>query len=145
MVEISTVANTCTLMHVRKASRVITQLYDEALQPSGLLSNQFTILVTLARVGSATMNTLAQQLVMDRTTLTRNLKPVEKKGLIEIKPGQDKRTRLVSLTALGENTLEQALPRWEQAQSQVIATLGEKQWRAFLAGLSHTAQLGQLE
>lgn len=142
MVKLKTVATTCTCMNIRKASRALTQLYDEALQPSGLLVTQFTVLVALAIKKSATMTDLAKDLGMDRTTLTRNLKPLETQGLVQITPGQDRRTRLIEMTAAGHGALNEALPLWEQVQAQVMAQLGE-QWETLLAGLLKSAQLNQ--
>ncbi|HEY9847811.1 MAG TPA: MarR family transcriptional regulator, partial [Candidatus Caenarcaniphilales bacterium] len=92
------ISQVCACFNLRKASRAVTQLYDKVLQPSGLLATQFTLLSAIALTGSVTITRLAQELVMDRTTLARNLKPLERQGLIQIKPGQDQRTRIVTLT-----------------------------------------------
>lgn len=140
-VKLGIVANTCTCFNLRKASRAITQLFDEKLQPSGLLITQFTILVAVSVAGSGTMNDLADGLGMDRTTLTRNLKPLEKQGLITIVPGSDQRVRLVSLTDRGRAALVKALPLWESAQACVIEGLGESRWKVLLAGLSDTTSI----
>lgn len=78
---------------------------------------------------------------MDRTTLTRNLKPLEKQGFIEIEPGQDQRMRVVTLTAKGHAALAKALPLWEQAQEFVVEGLGQKRWSSLLEGLSDTVSL----
>lgn len=143
MVKLGVVANTCACFNLRKASRTVTQLYDEILQPSGLLATQFTLLVAIAIAGSATITRLATELVMDRTTLTRNLKPLERQGLIEISPGQDLRTRVVKLTASGSEALFKALPLWEQAQTRVVEGLGQKRWNTLLSDLSDTVLLTQ--
>ncbi|MBF2008666.1 MAG: winged helix-turn-helix transcriptional regulator [Chlorogloeopsis fritschii C42_A2020_084] len=132
------VAATCTCFNLRKASRVVTQLFDEVLQPSGLLVNQFTLLAAINIAGSAPITRLAQELVMDRTTLTRNLKPLERQGLIQIEPGKDQRTRVVSLTAEGYAALEKALPLWEEAQTLVVEQLGQQRWSILLKSLSDT-------
>lgn len=141
MNQLNTVAATCTCMNIRKASRVITQLYDEALQPSGVLVSQFTILVALASVGSITMTDLAEALVMDRTTLTRNLKPLGRQGMVRIEQGRDQRTRVLSLTDAGRATLANALPLWSQIQAQVVEGLGQERWSQLLTGLSDTVSL----
>lgn len=135
------VAAVCTCFNLRKASRAITQLYDQVLQPSGLLATQFTLLVAISVAGSATVTRLAQELVMDRTTLTRNLKPLERQGLIEIEPGQDQRTRVVSLTDKGHKALARAIPLWEQAQAHIVEGLGQSRWSALLSDLSDTVLL----
>ena len=144
MTQLNTVAATCFCMNIRKASRVITQLYDEALKPSGLLVSQFTLLVALASVGSITMTQLAEALVMDRTTLTRNLKPLEREGLVRIESGQDQRTRVLSLTNAGQTALEKALPLWQEVQIQVVERLGQEQWKLLLTGLLNTVSLTEL-
>jgi DNA-binding MarR family transcriptional regulator len=128
----------CTCFSLRKAARVVTQLFDEMMAPSGLLVTQFTILGVVAAIKESTMNQLAQYLVMDRTTLTRNLKPLEREGLIQINPGLDKRTRLISLTQKGVRSLENAIPFWEQAQASVVSQLGQEYWETLMSQLSHT-------
>ena len=109
----------CPAFNIRAASRVITQLFDEILKPSGLQITQFAVLVGITLFGSPTINQLATGLVMDRTTLTRNLKPIEKLGLIKIKQGDDKRTYVVELTAKGKLALNKTLPYWEKARATV--------------------------
>ncbi|NJL37207.1 MAG: winged helix-turn-helix transcriptional regulator [Leptolyngbyaceae cyanobacterium RM1_406_9] len=131
----------CTCFSLRKATRVITQFFDERLQSSGLLVNQFTLLAALSQAGSPTMKALAQILVMDRTTLTRNLKPLQRQGLIAIEPGQDQRERIVTLTAAGQSALVQAFPLWKAAQQQVVERLGTEQWQMLLFGLANTVSL----
>lgn len=140
-VKLGIVANTCACFNLRKASRTVTQLYDEILQPSGLLATQFTLLVAIAIAGSVTITRLAEKLVMDRTTLTRNLKPLERQGLIEIAPGQDQRTRVVTLTASGREALAKAIPLWEQAQASVVEGLGQNRWSTLLSNLADTVLL----
>lgn len=134
-------ATSCTCFNLRKATRVVTQFFDEKLQPSGLLVNQFTLLTALAQVGSPTMKTLAQVLVMDRTTLTRNLKPLQRQGLVAIEPGQDQRERIVTLTATGQSALAKAFPLWKEAQQQVVEGLGQEQWQVLLSSLTNTVSL----
>ena len=141
LVQLGNVANTCTCFNLRKATRVVTQFFDEQLKPSGLLITQFTILVAIAQAGSGTINDLADLLVMDRTTLTRNLKPLEREGFVAIQPGEDRRIRVVSLTAKGRNALAVALPLWERAQTSVIDGLGQQQWNSLLIALNDTVSL----
>ena len=135
------VGASCTRFSLRKAARVVTQLFDEQMASSGLLVTQFSILGVIATMKESTMNQLAQYLVMDRTTLTRNLKPLEREGLIQINPGKDKRTRLISLTPEGIEALQKALPLWEQAQSLMISQLGKERWKSLMSHLSDTTDL----
>jgi DNA-binding MarR family transcriptional regulator len=132
---------TCACFNLRKASRAVTQIFDEVLEPSGLQITQFTLLLAVAAVGTATMVPLAQGLVMDRTTLTRNLKPLERLGLVEVKPGRDRRTRVVTLTPAGQTALAKALPLWEQAQAIVQERLGNHLYSLLLSALSDTIAL----
>jgi len=115
---------------VRSLSRKISQLYDDALAPSGLKGTQFSLL-SQARVrrGQAplTVTALAAVLNTDRTTMTRNLRTLEQSGLIALQPGADARSRCVVLTAEGEAAFRQALGLWKQAQAQVRALCGSDQ------------------
>ncbi len=128
----------CTCFHLRKASRSVTQMFAGYMQPSGLEPTQFGLLTILAQGGSLSINQLADRLVMDRTTLTRNLKPVERQGLVKVVPGEDRRMRIVTLTARGRAKLEEALPLWRAAQKEIIKRLGGKRWSALISELSAT-------
>jgi DNA-binding MarR family transcriptional regulator len=134
------VATLCTCGNLRRAARVITQLYDDMLRPSGLLVTQFKLLGALAAHGSMALSPLAEQLALDPTTLARNLKPLERDGLVAIAVGADRRTRLVRLTERGQGALEKALPLWEEAQAWVINQMGQErrhtmldEWAALVA------------
>ena len=94
----------CACFNFRKASRAVTQLYDEALQPSGLRATQLVILLSAAVNPGLGISKLARELVMDASTLNRNLKPLEKRGLISVDDSKDGRRRLVSLTAKGQDS-----------------------------------------
>ncbi len=141
LTKVSIVPQTCIGMHIRRASRIVTQIYDAALRPVGLVLNQFTLLVSIHLVKSKSISCLAQELFTDQTTLTRNLKVLEKRGLVAIESGEDRRVRLVSLTDEGRAVLAQALPLWEQAQVDVQARFGHPQWQTLLALLSDTQAL----
>lgn len=132
---------TCACYKVRKAARAITKLYDDVLRPSGLRVTQFSLLMATRVMGPVTVVKLAQVLVMDRTTLTRNLQILEKRGLITIKPGEDRREREVTLTASGMEVLAQAVPLWEEAQEQVRKELGEEKLQNLLGDLSEMISL----
>lgn len=141
LVRVSQVPAICMGMHVRRASRIVTQVYDAALRPVGLVLNQFTLLVSIHLVESTPITRLAQELFTDQTTLTRNLKLLEKRGLVAIEPGEDRRVKLVSLTAEGRSVLAQAMPLWEQAQAEVENRLGQQQFYTLLSVLSEVTAL----
>ncbi len=103
--------------------------------------SQLTILVVLYRFGTQTINEMAEQLELDRTTLSRNLKPLARQGLLTIALGSDQRTRVVTLTAEGEETLLRVLPLWEQTQSYMVEGIGEANASLLLAQLSEAAAL----
>ncbi|ESA36365.1 family transcriptional regulator [Leptolyngbya sp. Heron Island J] len=139
--ELNKISSTCAGLNFRKVSRVVTQHFDEILRPSGLLITQFTVLVALAKVRAIAITKLAEILMMDRTTLTRNLKPMQREGWLEIEPGQDKRTRIVSMSPDGEIALAKALPLWQQAQMNVVELLGEARWDVLLSQLTEITEL----
>jgi DNA-binding MarR family transcriptional regulator len=141
MAKVLEVASFCACANLRKASRAVTQLYDESLQPTGLRATQFTLLVALSVTGSISITDLAQQLVIDRTTLTRNLTLLEHRGLVAIAKGDDQRTRLVTLTNQGREALMKSLPLWEQAQTRIVSGLGRAHWNTLLSGLSDVVSL----
>ena len=114
----------------------ITQFYDLALAPSGLLITQFTLLATLAQTTPIMINRLAEIMVMDRTTLTRNLRPLTIQGLVWIEEGEDRRTHLVLLTRAGEQAMLRAFPLWKEAQSRIVRALGQERFDHLLTDLS---------
>ena len=110
---------TCVGFNMRKAARLVTKHFDSVLEPTGLRSTQFHMLATIARHENMAITRLANLMVMDRTTLTRNLKPLEKMGYITGENGgdhKDRRKRAVRLTPAGHKVLDQAIPLWEKAQ-----------------------------
>jgi len=135
------VARACACANLRKAARAVTQVFDDALAPSGLKVTQFTLLVTSRLVGESTINELAERMVMDRTTLSRNLKPLVRSGLLEMQPGEDGRTRLVQLTPAGEQALKEAYPLWQQVQQETVSALGEERHEALLGDIAQTVSL----
>lgn len=135
------VARACACANLRRAARALTQLFDEALAPSGLRATQFTLLVTSRLMGESTINEVAERMGMDRTTLSRNLKPLVRNGLLEVRPGKDGRTRLVRITPAGEQALEVAYPLWQQAQQETVGVLGEERHEALLGDVARTVSL----
>ena len=130
----------CACFNLRKANRMVTQLYDEALKPAGIRSTQFTLLAATRQLGPISVNKLAEWIVMDRTTLTRNLKPLERDGLIAVRPGDDQRVREVSLTAKGRRTLKCAYPLWESVQARLREQLGNSRVDQLLVDLKATVK-----
>ncbi len=126
----------CACFNLRKAARAITQLYDAALEPSRLRATQFSLLAVLRAMGEPTISRLAKAMVMDRTTLTRNLRPLEKLGLLEVIAGKDRRTRHVGLTVLGRDRLATAFPLWREAQARVAKGLGAARRERLLSDLA---------
>ena len=120
----------CACANVRRAARALTQLYDDSVRPAGLRMTQFTILQALSLTGEISQGGLGALLVMDSTSLTRTLRLLRAKGWIEIRPGTDRRERLVKLSALGRKQLERATPSWQKAQSRLETALGPSHWRA---------------
>ena len=120
----------CTCMRMRRATRRVTQLYDHALEPSGLTVSQFGLLAYLLGASGAPSNassigTIAEWLGMDPTTLNRNLKPLAAKGLVRNAPDSaDGRVRVVRITEKGRRALLKAVPFWQSAQTRVDKTLG---------------------
>ncbi|MFB2836986.1 MarR family winged helix-turn-helix transcriptional regulator [Floridanema evergladense] len=141
LAQVSQVPAICMGMHVRRASRVMTQAYDAALRPVGLVLNQFTLLVSIYLFGSVSITRLAQELLTDQTTLTRNLKLLEKRGLVAIAPGEDRRIKLLSLTVEGQAVLAEAMPLWEQAQAELKQQFGQQKWQNLLSLLSEVKTL----
>jgi DNA-binding MarR family transcriptional regulator len=116
----------------RRAARMLTQVYDDALRPAGLRATQFTLLQALSLAGEVNQGELAHLLAMDSTTLTRNLRLLVRQGWIESRPGADQRERRLRLSASGERKLKRATHRWESAQAQLRARLGDGRWRELL-------------
>ena len=137
----------CCATAMRKASRRLTQLYDEALAPTGLRSTQLSILAEIAQAGrtAPTLSELAQALVLDRSALGHNLRPLERDGLIRMEPGrEDRRQRLVVLTPQGKRVLTAAGKLWRQAQAHFFSVYGEEKadlLRSALAEIAYDERL----
>src|SRR6516165_12611931 len=117
----------CTCLAVRQAARRVTQFYDQFLASAGLRTTQFSILAKLQRLGERSINELAAEMVMDRTTLGRNVLPLEREGLISIEPGRtDRRSKTVKLTPEGRKRLDEARERWRAAQAGFARAFGKE-------------------
>lgn len=133
------VRDTCLCLHTQRAARALARRFDEALRPVGLTNGQFSLLMSLNRPQPATMGSVASLLAMDRTTLTAALKPLERRGLVEVRPDpKDRRSRLIVLTPEGLSLLSRAVPIWEATHKDVEAlTSGEaERLRLHLRALS---------
>ncbi len=133
----------CVCLNLRGAARAVTQLYDEILKPSGLKATQFSVLAAVAIKGPASMSVISRTLVMDRTTLTRNLKPLLERRLVKMGKGEDRRQRTIQLTQNGKTALARALPLWKKVQNQVVTGLGQARWRGMAQLLGETVRLSR--
>ncbi len=138
-------AENCACFNFRKASRAITNHFDLALHPCGLRSTQLVILLASHVAGSSSVAHLAEDLVVDRSTLTRNLKPLESAELLSIQPGSDRRTRMVELTDKGREALLAAIPLWQKAQASYVEHFGSDRWEQLRKDLSRTVEVVRVE
>lgn len=130
----SRIARTCTYFNVRKAGRLLGEVYDAELRPFGIVGTQFSVLVAIALMEGATVGELASAIGADRTTMTRALGPLERDGWIASSRGEDRRERRARLTDGGRRRLPGAMAAWERAQARVVEAMGEDAWAALLAG-----------
>ena len=127
----------CVCFNLRKATRAVTQVYDDALRPTGLRATQHSLLTVLDLAGTVSITDLAELAVMDRTTLARNLDLLEQEGLVRIRSGKDDaRVREVTLTPAAKKKLAAALPYWEKAQARMTEKLGKGRSEQLLSELS---------
>jgi DNA-binding MarR family transcriptional regulator len=132
----------CASLNCRRTARAVTQLYDAALQESGVRSTQFAILVGIAKNQPVSIGTLGEVLIIDRTTLTRSLQLLKKERLIKISERERMRQRFLALTPKGEKTLGRSLPMWRKAHARFVGTVGMDYWldlRNELEKLAHVA------
>jgi len=127
----------CVCNTLRMVSRVVTQLYDNCLRPSGLRVTQFSILAAVARLGEASLKQLEDELAIDQTTLTRSLALLERDGVLERASHPDGRIKAMRLTSKGRRALGVARPLWAQAQDKVLRDLGTKAWADAQRRLTH--------
>ena len=130
------VRNTCLCLHSQRAARALARRFDEALRPVKLTNGQFSLLISLNRLEPPTMGPTAALLGMDRTTLTAALKPLERRGLVEVRADPaDRRGRRLRLTAKGRALLRRAIPIWEQAHAATESLLPDADAEGLRAGL----------
>ncbi|MBB4817643.1 DNA-binding MarR family transcriptional regulator [Pseudomonas alcaligenes] len=129
----------CLCTRLRRASRNLTRIYDDALESVGINVAQYSLLKNLQRLDQPSITDLAEALGLDRSTLGRNLRVLEGRGLVRMGEGEDQRNRLVALTASGKACVEQALQAWEGVQARMTERLGDERRDALMS------LLGELE
>lgn len=132
----------CVCGNLRKTTRVITQFYDNILKPSGLRITQFSLLFHISLQNNISVNELSEILLMDQTTVTRNIEVLRKKQYITVVRGkEDSRKKCITITGLGLNKLREAIPYWKRAQAKIKRGLGNKDFTQFLNLLNCIQQL----
>jgi DNA-binding MarR family transcriptional regulator len=141
---VAQLAASCACNNLRRAARAVTNYYDSVIkQRSGLRSTQVTMLVVCYLGGQQTIGEVADRLGVDRTTLTRNLKPLEVEGFVTVVSGSDQRTRMVTLTPEGERALLAVLPLWEQAQAHMVEGIGVERFGPWLRQLGEVTSIAE--
>ena len=135
-----TLLDTCMCHKARMAARAITRAYDDALRSTGLRATQVSVLAAVGARGALSIKSLADSLEMERTTLTRNLRPLEEKGYVLLAPERRHRSRVLTLTAAGRSALLEALPLWEDAQGAIKRRLGSRRWPAVQEALAELTE-----
>lgn len=134
------VRDTCLCFAVRRAARALSRRFDEAFRPLGITNGQFSLMMSLNRPDSPRMSDIADFLVMDRTTLTAALKPLEKAGLIAVRPDEkDRRNRRLALTEEGREVLACAVPIWREIHEEVDRLVTASDPKGFRADLKALA------
>jgi DNA-binding MarR family transcriptional regulator len=133
------VRQNCVCFNLRRVTRVVTQFFDAELRRHGLRSTQGTLLSALHSIGTSTMAELSEILGMERTTLLRNIRPLERDGLVSVEGGGQGGFVELSLTAKGRKRIEKLAPAWESAQQTAVRVLGAERWSAVLADLDKVA------
>ncbi len=126
----------CTAFNLKKATRIVQNLFDEAFKPMGLEGTQYTVLGHIFVHGPISLTKLADLMHVDRTTLARNLAPLEKKEFIEIKQGSDRRAKIINITSGGKEVLSDALPLWKKTQEEIKTALGLENWSSMISNLT---------
>ncbi len=126
----------CTCFNLRKATRVVTQFYDDRMRQFNLRGTQFTLLAHTYAMGPVALTKLAEAMVTDRTTLARNLRPLEKEGLIKVEHGDDKRTRIISITAEGHKRITEAYRVWKETEEEIQRMVGRDKWSCMMSEVS---------
>ena len=129
----------CVCFNLRRVTRAVTQFYDAEMRRHGIRPTQGTILASLHAKDSWTMADLSDWLGMDRTTLVRNLRPLQRDGLVQADGGGRGRLVKLGITAKGRRQIDKLTPAWKSAQCAAVKTLGEKRWSTILSDLEKAA------
>jgi len=132
-------AENCVCFNLRRVTRLVTQFYDSELRRHGIRPTQGSILASLQARGSWTMAALSDWLGVDRTTLVRNLGPLQRDGLVQVGGGGRGKLVELAITPKGRKQIEKLTPAWKSAQSAAVKTLGAKRWAAILSDLEAAA------
>ncbi|MCO1602812.1 MarR family winged helix-turn-helix transcriptional regulator [Desulfosporosinus nitroreducens] len=135
---------TCVCFNLRKASRLLSLVYDQALKPTGIKATQFSLMMAVAGNRGIPIGKLARPLGMDRSTLSRNAKILENKGLLEIEEGEDRREQIFNLTEEGISLLQEAIPMWEGVQLELAEKMGNKRLTVLLNDLQDLVREAKL-
>jgi len=130
----------CACLQFRRTSRAVSALYDHFLSSASLTVTQYALLVSIARAQAISRTVLAAKLGMERTTLTRNLRPLERGGLVTQKSGADLRERILRLTASGQRRLDRSFPHWEAAQRAFLSEFGQDRFEVLRSLLTNAAE-----
>jgi DNA-binding MarR family transcriptional regulator len=133
------VAENCVCFNLRRVARVVTQFYDAEMRRHGVRPTQGSILASLNSKASWTMAELSDWLGMERTTLVRNLRPLQRDGFVEVAGGGRGNRVELTITTKGRQQVEKLTPAWKSAQSAVVKILGEKRWSTILSDLETAA------
>lgn len=132
----------CVSNNLHQTARAITRIYGQSLSPTGIKRSQFSVLAYLMKLGTIRVTELADQMYIERTTMGRNLKPLQSHGFVTIrKSDDDGRAKEVTLTPLGVKKFKEALKCWRQAQEKIVNQFGIENWQALEASLKKLRRL----
>jgi len=134
------IGKSCACFNMRRAARLVTQRFDRAFRDSNLTANQFSVLMASYSQEDILLTRLAKILGMERTTLSRNLSILERRKMVSIAMGADRRERRIAITKKGITLLERTLPLWQRAQNEVVDLVGPEEWEGLLSGLHKVAK-----
>jgi len=132
----------CNLFYLRRAARAVSKQYGAAMKGSGLQATQFSVLYILSKSGAFSITELASKMGMDRTSMSRNLTPLQSQRLISVAAEGVSRTREIAITEAGKTLLNELMPQWRQAQAEFVAHMGEADRAVLIDLLARVATIG---